>query len=67
MEFTCPECGSKMEPIAETPSNLRVCPACKLLQWDEGGNAHTRYPGPANVTPAVRALRGLFENARLFG
>jgi hypothetical protein len=40
-----------MELIAgESPSRLRVCPACKLLQWDEGGKTHTRYPQPVRVT-----------------
>ena len=51
MEFSCPECGSTMEVIGEPPSNLRIGPACGLLQWDEGGKTQTRYPelvkGPA--------------------
>src|SRR5262245_53015274 len=38
MEFICSEWGigkSEREILAENPSNLRGCPASKLLQWDE--------------------------------
>jgi hypothetical protein len=30
-----------MEPIGDT---TRVCPACKLLQWEEDGKTHSRVP-----------------------
>ena len=42
-KFTCPECGTAMEPMGETPSDLRVCPACGLLQWEGGGKTETRH------------------------
>ena len=43
-DFTCPKCGSTMEVIGQAPSNLRVCPSCKVLQWDDGEKTQTRYP-----------------------
>ena len=43
MKFTCPECGSAMELMDDSPSHLWVCPMCALLQWEEGGKAETRH------------------------
>lgn len=51
MARTCPECGSKMEQINEKGPAVWVCPACKLLQFqEESGNIQTRYPHPVRVT-----------------
>jgi hypothetical protein len=43
----CPQCGNEMEVVAPT---IRVCPACKLLQFEENGKIETRYPHPVEVT-----------------
>jgi len=42
---TCPNCGATMEPVVDT--TLRACPACKLLEWEEDGWTHSRFPMPA--------------------
>ena len=50
MAFECPECGTTMEVIGDSPANVRVCRACKLLQWEENGKTEIRYPHPVSVT-----------------
>ena len=50
-----PKLRAKMEPFnvgtTDLPRNMRVCPACKLLQWEENGKTHTRFPVVKKVMP----------------
>ena len=47
-EFPCPVCGTTMEPIESEDlrhlQHVRVCPACKVLAWEENARTEIRYP-----------------------
>ena len=45
----CFECGTMMDVVAPT---VRVCPACKLLQFEDEGKIETRYPHTVKVKSA---------------
>jgi predicted Zn-ribbon and HTH transcriptional regulator len=45
----CFECGTIMDVVTPT---VRVCPACKLLQFEDEGKIETRYPRPVKVRAA---------------
>ena len=43
--YICPDCASDMEVAISGPRLcLRVCPHCKLIQWEDGGVTETRRP-----------------------
>ena len=43
--FECPHCKAKTEIMGDGHSNVRVCPECATLAWEnEDGTTQTRRP-----------------------